>query len=155
MTRLIDFSSSFSAFQKTSIQVENKYFLLPRQILCFQLFIQTLFYGATITHSELANLNYVKFKHLWWVTSCKLGEEGRWSKGFEEHGWNPSIRTATNVKVHEKLISKACFLRCQEWSERERKGKVIFIFGLFCGFMTVSWMLVFLFCFSLTTITNV
>jgi hypothetical protein len=64
---------------------------------------------------------------------------------------NLSIRTpAKHVKVHENLIRKARFSRSlllttvAKAKKRRKKGKVKFIFGLFCGFTAAFRVLVFI-----------
>jgi hypothetical protein len=53
----------------------------------------------------------------------------------------PSEHQQKNVKLHENLISKACCLSLFVWAAAgsvAKKGKVKFIFGLFCGFTAAS-----------------
>lgn len=51
-----------------------------------------------------------------------------------------------HIGVHEKLILRSCLLVQPERSER--KGKVKFIFGLFCGFKTALRRVLGALCFS-------
>jgi hypothetical protein len=148
---IVDFSSSssFSEFQFLFLKHRTNIFATKSNFICSIIY--------SVAFSSSAELLYTKTEVKWcergrdtWQITLNYMKISKhplyfWMSFFREkleRERNPSIRTpAKNVKVHENLISKAC-LSLSFWllpnerrrtSECQRKGKVKFIFGLFCG----------------------